>query len=83
VNRSARVDETGFVMEVRLPLGTVAFVEERWAPSPAGLLWTVTMTAGFEKAPGQWLNGAIRKHRAEFLPQFVPELYAERARIFG
>jgi hypothetical protein len=91
------LDDTGFVMEVRLPVGTVAIAEERWVRSDAGLLWTVTMTAGFTKAPACWFNGAVRRRRAEFirrwseqhnpeeagcLPQFLPEMYAERAKLF-
>jgi hypothetical protein len=92
-----RLDETGFTMEVRVPLlGAAAVAEERWQPSEAGLRWTVTLTGGFASAPRRWLNAAVRKHRLPFidrwtqhnveeggcLPQFLPEMYAERERIF-
>ena len=92
-----QIDETGFTMEVRIPLlGTAGVAEERWTPDDAGMRWTVTLTAGFGAAPPRWLNAAVRKHRlpfvnrwtehnveeAGFLPQFLPEMYGARATIF-
>jgi hypothetical protein len=92
-----QIDETGFTMQVRVPLlGTAAVAEERWKPDAGGMRWTVTLTGGFETGPQRWLNPAVRRHRSRFvnrwiqhnveeagyLPQFLPEMYEERASIF-
>jgi hypothetical protein len=85
-----RLHESGFSMEVRKAGQRIAVVDEDWAPSPAGLIWTVEMTVG-SSLPGirsvtrrmlQRRLGFLerwRQHNVEeagYLPCFLPELYA-------
>jgi hypothetical protein len=89
VFRVTQLGDTGFTMEIRKLGQPVAIVDERWRPTPAGLVWTVEMTVG-TTAPGSravtrrivrrrmvFLN-RWRQHNVEEvgnLPHFLPDLY--------
>jgi hypothetical protein len=87
----ARLGETGFTMEIRKLVHHLAAVDERWGPTPEGLVWTVEMTMGSRRPVEPAVTRRIiarrmgfltrwRRHNVEeagCLPQFLPELYAQ------
>jgi len=91
--RVTRLGDAGFTMEVRKLGYPVAVVDERWQPTPAGLVWIVEMTVGGAEPGVRAVTKRVVRHRmgllqrwrrhnveeAGSLPHFLPELYAQES----
>ncbi len=89
-----KFDETGFCMAAFAAGNMVAFIDERWEWTSAGLIWTVHSLAGATGFPAGLVFRAKRaeitrklkrwqQHNCEEdgnLQHFLPELYATKGR---